>query len=409
MKAMKLQGYLRNKFYRAHENLRNYELLNCMIRNHKSLEIDMVNILVFLLPCYLIFIFLRVEVSFQELMVALFIQSLESLAIRVRRINQIIYWVEDEIRSFEMCMWFKFVDPEENLKSFDRDFQIYTEVNRQTLDQIEDNFGKVDEDGLVSKGVLEMKNVSTKYSIHNKLVLKNLSFRIGAGEKIGVVGRTGSGKSSLIKLLWRYLEPVEGSILVDGVDISKADLKSYRSKINVVTQDTSLIYGSLREDLDPFNLLNVDDESLINYLKDLGFTNKEFLEKGLDMKIEGNGTNLSMGERQVIALARVLLNPKRLVILDEATSSMDIKTEQFVQKEIENKLKDSTMLVIAHRLQTVIKCDRILVLEQGKIAVVDLVDNLLKNLEKLNNGEKVEGVEGVRFFGKAIEEISKNN
>ena len=190
----------------------------------------------------------------------------------------------------------------------------------------------------MSEGVVEFKNLSAKYSIHDQLVLKDLSFRVEAGEKIGIVGRTGSGKSSLIKLVWKYLDPVNGSLVVDGVDIAKAYLKSYRNKISVVTQDTSLVYGTLRENLDPFNV-HKDDQELVNYLKNLGLMNKEFLKSGLEMKIEGSGTNLSMGERQVIALARILLNPKKLIVLDEATSSMDIKTEQFVQKEIEEKFR----------------------------------------------------------------------
>ena len=410
LKAMRLQGYLRQKYYKATENLHNYELLNCMVNNHKSLEVEMVNICFFLLPCYLMFIFFRgAQIGYREVMVALLIQSLHALTEKIREVNQNMYWLMNMMRSFEICMWFKLVDPEDNLKSFDRDFERFTDLNHRVLKEIEDGFGKVLEPDLVPKGALEIKNLSAKYSIHENLVLEGLELKIEPGEKIGIVGRTGSGKSSLIKLLWRYLDPEEGAILVDGQDISKVDLKSYRSQINVVTQDTSLVYGTLRENLDPFNHLKDtwSDQKLIDYLKNLGFLNKEFVENGLDMKIEGSGTNLSMGERQVIALARVLLRPQKLIVLDEATSSMDIKTEQFVQKEIDERLKDSTMLIVAHRLQTVMKCDRILVLEAGRVAVLDSVERLMRGLERLRKGEEVEGTEGINFFGKAIEEITK--
>ena len=347
LKAMRLQGYLRKKFYSATEAIKNFELFNCLIYYNKATETELFKTLCFLLPTYLMFVFVRAEVRTGEIMVALFIQSMENLSVRLRWINMVQYWAIDHIQSFEISMWFRFVDPEDNLKSFEDDFKRYTHIDDQILAEIEDGFGKVAEEGLVRKGVVELKNVSAKYSIHQKKVLKNLNLKVNGGEKIGIVGRTGSGKSSLIKLLWKYLDPVDGSILVDGKDIAEMDLKSYRSQINVVTQDTSLVYGTLRENLDPFGHIIKSDPEVVEYLKKLGFQNKEFLKTGLDMKIEGSGTNLSMGERQVIAFARILLRPKKLVVLDEATSSMDIETEEFIQQEIDKKLKDSTMLIIA--------------------------------------------------------------
>ena len=408
LKAMKLHGYLRKKFYCAAEKHENYGLLNCLVESHKSLETDLVHLIFFVIPSYMLFTFLSGGVGYQEIMVALFVQSLESLKTEIYWVLKTISYVETALRSFEMCLWFNFVDPEKNLKTFEEDYNRYTDINKKTLDQIQADFGKVGEKGLVNKGTIEVKGLSAKYSVHDKLVLKDLNFKVQAGEKIGIVGRTGSGKSSLIKLFWRYLEPVEGSILVDGVDLSKADLKSFRRKISVVTQETSLLYGTLRENIDPLGTLkDHDEEHLIEYLKNLGFVNKEFLKRGLNMRIEGSGTNLSMGERQMIALARILLKPQKLVILDEATSSMDIKTEEFVQSEIQKKLGDSTMLIVAHRLQTVMNCDRILVLENGEMVVFDSVPTLMSNLEKLKKGELVEGAEGVKFFGEAIEQITK--
>ena len=406
IKAMRLQGFLKKKYYGAMESLRNYEILEEMISSHQGLEAGLFKVFVFMLPIYFTFVVMDVRLSSEEVMVALFIQSMSSISSSLTSLSKLVGQFKGSIRSFEMCMWFKRVNPEPNLKTFEQDYNKYTDVDQKILKILQSELGTVYEEGLVSEGVIEVKNLSAKYSIHNRLILKDVAFKVKAGEKIGIVGRTGSGKSSLIKLFWRYLEPVEGSISVDGVDIAEMDLKSYRSQISVVTQDTSLVYGTLRENLDPFDALKSDKE-VEDYLKNLGLKNKEFLKNGLSMKIEGSGTNMSLGERQVIALARVLLNPKKLVILDEATSSMDIKTEEFIQKEIETKLRDSTMLVIAHRLQTVMSCDRILVLEEGQVAVFDTFGRLMKSLERVKAGEEVEGATGVRFFGEAIEEITK--
>ena len=405
LKAMRLQGYLRKRYYGASESFANYSTVNTMNNVQKALQIELVHLFFFLIPSYLMLIFMRSEVRSEEVMVALFVQSLQTLTYKIRTVNRTIAWIFEAMQSFKMCMWFNLLDPEENLKSFEQDLKTYTNIKKKTLKRIEDDFGKVAEKNLVTKGVVEITQISAKYSIHENLILKDLNLRVEAGEKIGIVGRTGSGKSSLIKLLWRYLEPVKGSILVDGSDISGVDLKSYRSQISVVTQDTSLVYGTLRENLDPYNKLAGQDPKMVKYLRDLGFVNKEFLKDGLDMKVKGSGTNLSMGERQVLALARILLRPRKLIILDEATSSIDIKTEQFLQKEIEEKLKESTMLIIAHRLQTVMNCDRILVLKDGKAAAFDSPSTLMGIRKRVENGEKVDGAEGAKFFAEAIQEL----
>ena len=405
LKAMRLQGYLREKYYGASERLRNYELLKKMVDNHKSLEIDLNKIYMFLVPIYLVFMLSKGRVNSEDVMVVFFINCMNSFSSMIRSVLPLINWWKSCVSCFQISIWYKDVEPEENLKSFEQDYNRSKKPGKKVLKQIEDNLGKVAEEGIVNTGAVEFNKLSAKYSIHDYPVLKNLNFKVNSAEKIGIVGRTGSGKSSLIKLLWRYIKPLEGSIVVDGNNISEVDLKSYRSQISVVTQDTSLIYGTLRENLDPFGRQK-DDQKLVEYLKNLGFMNKEFLKNCLEMGIEGSGTNLSMGERQVVALARVLLDPTKLIILDEATSSMDIKTEEFVQKEIEEKFKSSTMLIVAHRLQTVMNCDRILVLEAGKVAVLDSFSNLMNNLEKVENGEEVDGAEGIKFFGKAIRELS---
>ena len=225
-------------------------------------------------------------------------------------------------------------------------------------------------------------------------MLRNLSFTLRPGEKIGIVGRTGSGKSSLIKLLWRALLPCEGRILIDGVDLAQTDLKSLRRQVMIVTQDTALFQGTLQDNLDP--VMTAQEARLSEQLlKDLNFRHQEYLKSGLQMEIEAAGANLSQGEKQLISFSRILLAKKKVIIMDEATASIDLKTEEVLQQKMEEEFQDSTMLIIAHRIQTVMNCDRIMVLQNGTVSEFDSVDNLLqtpdsffkKLVEKIRQGE----------------------
>lgn len=166
-----------------------------------------------------------------------------------------------------------------------------------------------------------------------------------------------------------------GSIKIDGKDIKHCDLKKLRSEMDILTQESPLFNGTLRENL---NLRAVKDESdyiMVEILNELGF--KSFLEIDLDMKIEANGANLSIGERQIICFCRVLLSKRKLVIMDESTASIDLKSEERIQRTLINSFNDCTMIIIAHRLQTIMHCDRIMVLKNGKIIEFDSPKKLL--------------------------------
>ena len=221
---------------------------------------------------------------------------------------------------------------------------------------IEKNFPKT--------GKIEFKNFSVKYRPDTKIILKNLTFVIKPGEKIGVVGRTGSGKSTLALCLFRILEPTFGKILIDDVDITKIGLSLLREIITVIPQDPTLIEGTLRENLDPSGKYT-DDEMIFNmnliglaYLLD---------EKGLDFEVKEDGKNLSVGEKQLICMVRAILRKSKIIIMDEATSSVDYSTEKLIQKTILNNLKGSTILTIAHRIKTILEYDRIFVLDKGEL------------------------------------------
>ncbi|KAJ6454129.1 ABC protein [Mycena sanguinolenta] len=243
-------------------------------------------------------------------------------------------------------------------------------------------------------GGIEFKDVTMAYRPGLPNVLHGISMQIRAGEKIGVVGRTGAGKSSLTLCLLRIVE-YQGQILVDDVDIGKIGLTDLRSNIAIIPQEPTLFSGTVRAALDPFS--KYDDARLWDALRRsyLVETRPSTPIEGelaaaenrhrltLDTVIEADGANLSVGERSLLSLARALVKDSRVVILDEATASVDLETDNKIQRTIQTQFKDRTLICIAHRLRTIISYDRILVLDSGKIAEFDTPMNLFNKDEGL--------------------------
>lgn len=215
-------------------------------------------------------------------------------------------------------------------------------------------------------GMVEFKNVSFAYEEGND-ILKNVSFKINPGEKIALVGATGAGKSTIVSLLSRFYDVTSGKILVDGKDISKVELESYRSQMGIMLQDTFLFSTSIMENI-RYGRLDATDEEVIKAAKAVNA--HEFimkLEKGYDTEVNERGSRLSLGQRQLVSFARALLADPRILILDEATSNIDTQTERLVQDGIEKLLEGRTSFVIAHRLSTIRDCDKIMVVDDGRI------------------------------------------
>ncbi|POI33501.1 hypothetical protein CIB84_002745, partial [Bambusicola thoracicus] len=227
-----------------------------------------------------------------------------------------------------------------------------------------------------SRGELEFVNYSVRYRKGLDLVLKDLNLRVHGGEKIGIVGRTGAGKSSMTLCLFRILEAAKGEIRIDGVRISEIGLHDLRSKLTIIPQDPVLFSGTLRMNLDPFN--KYSDEEVwkaleLSHLKRFVSSQPSMLE----FECSEGGENLSVGQRQLVCLARALLRKTRILILDEATAAIDLETDDLIQMTIRTQFEDCTVLTIAHRLNTIMDYTRILVLDNGTIAEFDTPTNLI--------------------------------
>ncbi len=226
---------------------------------------------------------------------------------------------------------------------------------------------------------IEFKNVSFFYDQNNPAVLKNINLIIHKGETVAIVGHSGSGKTTLVKLIPRFYEAQQGQVLIDGVDVRDLSLQSLRKLIGIVSQDTILFNDTIRANIS-YGLEGLDDEQIIAAAKAANAW--EFIkntEKQLDSIVGEKGVNLSGGQKQRLSIARALLKNPPILILDEATSSLDTESEKLVQDAIDKLMQHRTVLVIAHRLSTVIHADKIVVLNKGEIVDVGPHRRLLKS------------------------------
>lgn len=248
-------------------------------------------------------------------------------------------------------------------------------------------------------GKIEVNDLSLRYAPNLPRVIKNVSFSVDAQSKIGIVGRTGAGKSTIITALFRFLEPETGHIKIDNIDISGVDLQRLRRSITIIPQDPTLFSGTIKTNLDPYD--EFSDRQIFEALKRVNLISEEQLQQGatretsneasstnsenvnkfldLSSEISEGGSNLSQGQRQLMCLARSLLRGPKIILLDEATASIDYSSDAKIQETIRKEFQGSTILTIAHRLRSVIDYDKILVMDAGEVKEYDHPYSLLLN------------------------------
>ena len=229
------------------------------------------------------------------------------------------------------------------------------------------------------EGNIEFKNVVFKYEDEEREILKNVSFKVNAGETIALVGPTGAGKTTIINLLSRFYDVTKGEVIIDNNNIRNVTLSSLREQMGVMLQDTFIFSGTILENI-RYGNLSATEEEIINASK--AVRAHEFiinLKDGYNTQVNERGSRLSVGQRQLISFARALLADPKILILDEATSSIDTKTEKALQEGLDRLLKGRTSFVIAHRLSTIKNADRIMVINDGRIVEQGTHDELINN------------------------------
>lgn len=285
-----------------------------------------------------------------------------------------------------MMSWMvrQMAEVENNMNSTERMYHYGFNLENEAPATIE---GHVPAKSWPEKGAIEMKNVGLRYRPELPMVLHHFNLSVKGGERIGVVGRTGAGKSSIMAALYRIAELAEGKVEIDGVDVSTIGLYDLRSKLSIIPQDPILFGGTIRSNLDPFG--DRSDRELWDALRrswlvresevpDPADPTKAKPRFDLDTKVDDEGLNFSLGERQCLSLSRALVRRSRILVLDEATSSVDFETDAKIQRTISTEFTECTLLCIAHRLRTIINYDRVCVLDAGKVVEFDTPHNLFR-------------------------------
>ncbi|EGC28816.1 hypothetical protein DICPUDRAFT_159691 [Dictyostelium purpureum] len=229
-----------------------------------------------------------------------------------------------------------------------------------------------------TNGEIEFKDVEIKYRPTAEPSLRNFTCKINKNEKIGIVGRTGAGKSTISQGLFRMVESSKGSIFIDGVDISKIGLYNLRSSIGIIPQDPFIFSGSLRLNIDPFG--EYSDIEIWDALEKVRLKDQiQAMPLKLDSKVQEGGDGLSVGQKQLLCLSRAILKNSKILFCDECTASLDYESDAVIKKTIRENFKDCTILTIAHRIDTIYDSDRIIVVDKGQLAEFDSPENLLKN------------------------------
>ena len=321
---------------------------------------------------------------------AIFYDSFSSQAIALM-IKYSVSFSEQMLNTFNNVS-----DMEKSMVSFERCNE-YTKIIQEETSEDKRQKGYKEKSlfNWPSKGRIQIINYSCKYRPETEIVLKKLNVDINGGEKIGVVGKSGSGKSTLALALFRVINAYQGKILIDDVNIADLTLNKLRKNMCIIPQDPTLFESTVRDNVDP--LKEYSNSEIFDILEELEFFDfldiksklylnnnpKIYIKQCLNYKIKENGENISLGKKQLLCFARAVLKKSKIVIMDEATSTLDLKTQSIMLKALEKYFKDCTVLSIAHRIESVMNFDRIMVFDQGELKEFDKPSQLIKKKNSL--------------------------
>ena len=291
----------------------------------------------------------------------------------VRAIAVILQYTEEFLAHLMNISAF-YMELENNMIGLERCEQILKIGIEKDSDNIE-NLSMWDD--WPKKGNIEFINYHASYRPNTPEILKNINLKIEDGEKIGIAGRTGSGKTSLINSLARIIEPKDGQILINDIDIQNINLKILREKISILPQELFLIESTLRDNIDPLN--KYSDEDILKIVKDLCLFPSLKDNDILKFEIKENGKNLSTGEKKLICFARTIIRNNKIIILDEPTGSLDNESKEIIKENIEKYLKDSTVIMITNQIEMLKQCQRIIIIDNGEIVEIGDYSKLIKN------------------------------
>ena len=287
--------------------------------------------------------------------------------------------IETNLISVERCNRYENLDSEIGYQNIEQEAKMFEVLDKGKARLAKTYLNQYKRPRVFKSGAIRFRNVSAKYPTGRTNVISDVDIFVESGQKVGIVGRTGAGKSSFIKLIWRALEPIQGMIEVDGIDIRTLDVKKYREQLNVILQKPNLFEGTLLSNISATPLTTSQISEIKHELADLGFPTAKLLQKDLSFEVKVGGSNLSQSEKQIVCLMQTLQRDSPIVVLDEATAYVDTTMERKFQEKIMSRFRDSTMFIIAHRLTNVVECDRILVFDKGRIIEDGNPKELLQN------------------------------
>lgn len=364
IRAFGQQAYTLRQYIGSIDEFQKNSMIGDALIRWFQLRLVFCNVLIFIPSIFLNIFFIRSDAGRFSILMRYLILLLTDVSEFMDEYSK----TENRFVSFERCIFFANLAPEAGYKNLDA---LEAKLRHSSRPP------SVKSDVWPSSGKLVIKNLKVKYRPNLNYVLKGISLKIPHGSKVGIVGRTGAGKSTLISCLYCHFDFYEGSIMYDGQEVSQTDLKKLRANITIIPQEPYIFHDTIRNNLDP--LKKATDEEVVSMLKEVELWAKLDNELGLEGLIEQGGSNLSQGEKQLLCLARALLQKNKLVLMDEATANIDSQNEQIIQRLLKEKFEDCTVLMIAHRLNTIMDCEYILVMDGGLVLEYGKIKELRTN------------------------------